>query len=172
MKNILKYIVCLAWIWLLHSSCNNNASQNKNTTDTLGRVKLFEKSIGESGFVVSVPAEYSITTSNGPDFSVYYISPIDTAIKGQLTCGLYFGNFPHEFEADNDSCKVETLKGQMLDSMQTWKVYNCHGDFSVQTITAGQKGEGWNFKVHAFGHAKRREDLKTILEIFSTLKKK
>ena len=171
MKSILKYIVCLSWIGLLLLSCNNNTSQNKNT-DTVNRVKLFEKPIGESGFVVSVPAEYSITTSNGPDFSVYYISPVDTAVKDQLTCGLYFGNFPHEFEADNDSCKVETLKGQMLDSMQTWKVYNCQGDFSVQTITGNKKGEGWNYRVHAFGHAKRKEEMKTILEIFSTLKRK
>ncbi len=172
MKNILKFILCFIWICLLHSSCNNNASKNNNATDTANKVKLFEKPIGESGFVVSIPAEYSITSSNGPDFSVYYISPTDTAIKGQLTCGLYFGNFPNEFEADNDSCKVETLKGHMLDSIQTWKVYNCQGDFSVQAITADQKGEGWNYKVHAFGNAKRREDLKTVLEIFSTLKKK
>lgn len=172
MKNILKCSICFLLICLLNSSCNNNASQNKNTTDTLNRVKLFEKPIGESGFVVSIPTEYSITSSNGADFSVFYISPTDTAIKGRLTCGLYFGNFPNEFEADNDSCKVETLEGRMLDSMQTWKVYNCQGDFSVQTITADQKGEGWNYKVHAFGQAKRREDLKTILEIFSTLKKK
>jgi hypothetical protein len=172
MKDILKYAFCLTWIIFIQTSCNNNTTKGNGNTDTRSIVNLIEKPIGESGYVISIPADYSITTSNGPDFSVYYFSPTDSTVKDKLSGGLYFGNFPHEFEANNDSCKTETLKGKILDNMQEWTVYNCQGDFSVQTIVDNKNGEGWNQRVHTFGHAKSKDELQTILDIYSTLKKK
>lgn len=172
MKEILKYAFCLTWIFLIQTSCNNNTTKDSSNTDKISKVSLIEKPIGESGYVISVPADYSITTSNGPDFSVYYFSPTDTTVKDKLSGGLYFGNFPHEFEADNDSCRTETLKGKILDTTQEWTVYNCQGDFSIQTIAENKKGEGWNQRIHAFGHARSNDELQTILDIYSTLKKK
>jgi len=171
MKEILKYAFCLTCI-IFHTSCNNNATNDNSNTDKNGKVTLIEKPIGESGYVISVPADYSITTSNGPDFSVYYFSPTETTVKDKLSGGLYFGNFPHEFEADNNSCKSETLKGKILDNMQKWTVYNCEGNFSIQAIADNKKGEGWNQRIHAFGHAKSSDDLQTILDIYATLRKK
>src|SRR5690348_14914382 len=106
MRAILKYMFCLTSIVLILSSCNNDTSKDKRNTGNIGKIKLTEKPIGESGFVISIPFDYSITTSNGPDFSVYYFSPTDTTVKDKLSGGLYFGNFPHEFEPDNDSCKT------------------------------------------------------------------
>ncbi|QQR55565.1 hypothetical protein IPG41_03355 [Candidatus Peregrinibacteria bacterium] len=172
MKEILKYTFCLTLIFLIQTSCNNNTTQDSGNTDKVSKVSLIEKPIGESGYVLSIPADYSITTSDGPDFSVYYFSSTDTTIKNKLSGGLYFGNHPSEFEADNANCKTETLTGKILDNMQAWTVYNCQSDFSIQTIVDNNKGEGWNQKVHAFGHAKSNDDLQTILEIYSTLRKK
>ena len=172
MRVVLKYMFWLTSIVLILSSCNNDTSKDKRKTGKISKIKLTEKPIGESGFVISIPVDYSITTSNGPDFSVYYFSPTDTTVKDKLSVGLYFGNFPHEFEPDNDSCKTETLKGKILDAMQEWAVYNCKGNFSIQTIVENKKGEGWDQRVHAFGHAKNRGELQTILDIYTTLRKK
>lgn len=172
MKEILKYAFCLTLIILTQTSCNNNRTKDNSSTDKNSKVNLIEKSIGNSGYVISIPADYSITTSNGADFSVYYFSPTDTTVKNKLSGGLYFGNYPHELEPDNDSCKTETLKGKFLDTTQEWTVYNCQGDFSIQTIADNKKGEGWNQQIHAFGYAKHSNELQIILDIYSTLKKK
>lgn len=171
MKEILKFAFLLSVTIFMLASCNNNAAKDNNIADKVSKVTLTEKQIGESGFYISIPADYSITTSNGPDFSVYYFSPTDTTVKNKLSGGLYFGNFPHEFEADNVSCKIETLKGNILDRLQDWTVYNCQGDYSIQTIADNKKSEGWNQRIHAFGQAYNKDDLHTILGIYSTLRK-
>ena len=172
MKEILKYVLFLISITFIQTSCSKNATKDNGNAHKISKIILTEKPIGESGYVISIPADYSITTSNGPDFSVYYFSTTDTTAKNKLSGGFYFGNFPHEFEADNDSCKTETLKGKILDNIQDWTVYNCNEDYSIQTIAVNKKGEGWNQRVHAFGHAKSKNELKTILDIYSTFKKK
>lgn len=172
MKEVLKYAFCLTLITLIQTSCNNNRTKANSNTDKINKVNLIEKPLGKSGYVISVPADYSITSSDEPDFSVYYFSPTDTTVKNKLSGGLYFENYPHKFEPDNDSCKTETLKGKILDTIQEWTVYNCQGDFSIQTIADNKKGEGWNQQIHAFGHAKNSNELQIILDIYSTLKKK
>lgn len=172
MKEIIKFTFCLTCIITIQTSCNNNSTKDNSSIENKTKITLTEKPIGESGYFISVPSDYSISTSNGPDFSVYYFSPTDTTVKDKLSGGLYFGNFPHEFEADNDSCKTETLKGKILDNIQEWTVYNCQGDFSIQTIADNKKGEGWNQRIHAFGHAKSNDELQTIVDIYSTLRKK
>ena len=171
MKKKLKFTFCLSTLIVMLMSCSNDAAENKEVHSTK-KVALIEKQIGDSDFYISVPGDYSITTSNGPDFSVYYFSPADTSVKGKLTGGLYFGNFPHEFEADNDSCKIEKLKGKILNNIQDWTVFNCQEDYSIQTITGNEKVEGWNQRIHAFGNAKNKDDLQLILDIYSTLRKK
>lgn len=172
MKENLTYIFYLTLIISIQSSCTYNETKDNSNNAKVSNIALTEKPIGESGYVLSIPNDYSITTSNGPDFSVYYFSPTDTTAINKLSGGLYFGNYPSKFEADNDSCKTETLEGKILDNSQNWTVYNCQEDYSIQTIVENKKGEGWNQKVHAFGHAKNKDELQIILEIYSTLKKK
>ncbi|MBC6490712.1 hypothetical protein ACFSQD_16885 [Flavihumibacter stibioxidans] len=172
MKKNFRILSCLTLIFLIQTSCNNNATKDNSHANNGSNIKLTEKPVGESGYVISVPIDYSITTSNGPDFSVYYFSPTDTTVKGKLSGGLYFGNFPHEFDADNDSCKTETLMGKILNTLQEWMVFNCQEEYSIQTIADNKKGEGWNQRIHAFGHSKSRDELQTILDIYSTLRKK
>ena len=172
MKENLNHIFLLTLIISIQSSCTFNANKDKSNDVKNSNIALTEKPIGESGYVLSIPADYSVTTTNGPDFSVYYFSPKDTTVTNKLTGGIYFGNHPSKFEADNDSCKIETVKGKILDNTQDWTVYNCQEDYSIQTIAENKNGEGWNQMVHAFGHAKNKDELQLILEIYSTLKKK
>ncbi len=172
MKKNIKYACFLTSIIFILSSCNNKKIKDNGNDDKSSKILLTEKPIGQSGYVLSIPADYSIKTSDGPYYTVYYFSPTDTTIINKLRGGLYFGSETHEFEAGNDSCKTETLKGKILDNTQDWTVYNCQEDYFIQTITVNKKGEEWKQNVHAFAHAKNKNELKTILEIYSTLKKK
>lgn len=156
-------------------SCNNSTPPDAITPKTEVIVKtktpLTEKQIGESNYFISIPTGYSITASDGPDFSVYYFSPTDTTLRNKLNGGLYFGNFPHEFRPANDSCKREYRKGKILGEIRDWTVYNCDGNYSIQAITDSKSGQDWNQKIHVFGHGKSYRDLDVILEIYETLRK-
>lgn len=172
MKESLKGILVLILTVFVLTACGSNSTNVKVNSDKTNKVALVEKQIEESGYVISIPADYSIVGSDGPDFSVYYFSPTDTTLSDKLSAGLYFGNFPNAFEADSDNCKMEKLKGEILDTLSDWTVYNCQGNYSIQTIIDNKKNEGWNQKIHAFGYARSRDELEVILEIFSTLEKK
>jgi hypothetical protein len=157
---------------LLLMSCNSSSKKNvdNNQIDKGFGNSLTEKQIGKSNFYISLPTDYAIKTHNGPDFSVYYFSPKDTSVKPSFSGGIYFGNFPHEFEPKNDSCKTSTVKGVILHSSQDWTVYNCNEDFTVQTIVESKSGEGWNERIHVFGTAVSREEMQKLLDIYVTLK--
>lgn len=150
---------------LLLFSC---ASQTNNAF----RKTLIEKRIGTTNYFISIPKDYSVTQSDGIDFTVYYFSPIDTTIKAKFSGGLYLGNYPGEFEMENDSCKIENLKSKILDSLVDWKAYICNGIYSVQTITESKSGEDWNRLMHAFGTGVSRDEMNKILAIYSTLRHK
>jgi hypothetical protein len=141
------------------------------TNDTF-KNKLNEKRIGKSNYYISIPSNYKLKLANGIDFSVYYFSPIDTTHEAKFSGGLYFGNFPNEFEPDNDSCKTTTIQSKILDSVADWTVYKCGGKYSLQTIIDSKSGEDWNEKIHAFGGATSEEGIRNVLGIYTTLKKK
>jgi hypothetical protein len=149
-----------------------NTTQKDNPGAKTFRDSLEIKQIGKSNYFISIPHGYSITSKDGVDFSVYYFSPIDTSLKNRLAGGLYFGNFPHEFDKKNDNCKTEIAKGEILNITQNWTVYNCNETYSIQTIISSNSNEGWNQKIHAFGIGYNRNDLNKLLDVFSTLKKK
>ena len=156
------------------SSCVNfhNQKYDANRTDESFTKSLKEKQIGNSNFYISIPTDYSIKENRGPDFSTFYIIPTDTTIKGDFSCGLYFGNFPSLFPPDNNNCKTETVKSEILNKNKEWTVYVYGNDYSIQTIVENKKNEGWNEKVHAFGHGKSVTEVDKILKIYSTLRTK
>jgi hypothetical protein len=153
-------------------SCNNSDHTVHKKIDSTFKSSLIEKHIGTSNFYISLPHDYSIKIKDGPDFSVYYFAPTDTTVDAKFSGGLYFGSFPSEFDAQNDSCKTATIKGKILDNIADWTVYNCTGDYALQTIIDSKSGEEWNERIHAFGHAKSEAELNKILDIYSTLRQK
>jgi hypothetical protein len=159
---------------LIAVSCKDSGDKTSDQSkdDLEVKIPLIEKQIGDSGYSMSIPMNYSIKTHDGPDFSVYYFSPTDTTINNKLTGGLYLGNSPGLFNAENDSCKIEMFKGKVLNQQQNWTVYNCQKNYSIQTIVKNKEGEEWNQTVHVFGKAKSKDELQVILKIFSTLKKR
>ena len=146
-------------------------SPNDFKLSVLSNISLTEKKIGKSNYYISLPNDYVITEKNGEDFSVFHFEPTDTTEKNKLTFGFYFGNFPHEFDTANDSCQLEIIEGEILGNSTDWKIFNCHENYSVQTIAENKDGESWNQKIHAFGNFKNRTDLDIVLNIFGTLRK-
>ncbi len=68
-------------------------------TENVSIPSSFEKgistNIGETGFTIDLPQTHKIEERKGPDFAVYYITPIDTNLyKGGA--GIYFGANPDE----------------------------------------------------------------------------
>jgi hypothetical protein len=133
---------------------------------------LRETQIGTTRFYISLPIDYSIKENEGPDFSVFYFESTDTTIRSTFSGGMYFGNFPSSFGPANDSCKTEIMKGGILGGYPKWTAYDCDEEYSIQTIVDSKSGEGWNSKIHAFGHCTTKDGLNKLLDIYSTLKGK
>jgi hypothetical protein len=133
---------------------------------------LIEKQISDSNYCISIPKNYTIEETEGPDFLVYYFFQTDTTTKPTFYGGLYFGNHPNMFESNNDSCKKETIKSKILDNNADWITYNCNEEYSIQTIIESKSGQDWNEYIHAFGGATSKVELTKVFNIFKTLKKK
>lgn len=133
---------------------------------------LTERQIGEMKYFISIPKNFKITENEGPDFSVFYFLNSDTTVTSNIYGGIYFGNFPSKFSPPNDSCRVEAVNSEIFGNLETWTVYNCGNNFSVQTIANTKDGEEWNSLTHAFGWVNNKNDLYKILKIYSTLHKR
>jgi hypothetical protein len=174
MKTSTYLIIIFLWIFLFITGCGgtgNKKTDNVSVDSTFVK-GLVEKQIGKSDYYISIPKEYSMNETEGPDFSTYYFSPTDTTIKANFLGGFYFGNHPGKFDPDNDSCKIEKFKSKILNDNADWTIYNCNGEFSIQTIIDSKSGEEWNELIHAFGSAKSSAELSKVLEVFRTMKKK
>jgi hypothetical protein len=164
-------IIILLTLLFMPSCSRVNNNTNDELTNDLFRKSLVEKEISTIGFHIYLPPHYSIKENEGPDFSVFYFASTDSTISNPFSGGLYFGNFPNEFRAANDSCKIEMMKGEALGESRNWRVYNCDGKYAIQTIINNKSSEGWNNNIHVFGHGASPEDLNKILVIYSTLKR-
>lgn len=161
----------LIFLVLIAFGCSDNKKSKENVENPYLK-QLTEKQIGDTNYYISIPKKYTIRENRGPDFSVYYFYPADTTAKAGFSGGLYFGNHPSQFEASSDSCKTEKFKSKILDKNSEWTRINCKGKFSIQTIVESGSDEGWNQYIHAFAGAASSADLKKVLTIFETIKKK
>jgi len=174
MKTQAKLTITLLLTTFLFVSCgqNSNKKSGNGFIDDSYVKELVEKQIGESNYYISIPTDYTIKATDGPDFSVYYFYPTDSTMIANFSGGFYFGNHPSQFPSDNDSCKTDNLKSIILDENADWTIYNCNDNYSIQTIIDSKSGEGWNELIHAFGSANSTTDRNKLLSIFTTMKKK
>lgn len=174
MKTQAKSTIAFLLTALLLAGCGENSNKNSDNglTEDSYLKELVEKQIGESNYYISVPTDYTIKTTDGPDFSVYYFYLRDTTMKANFSGGFYFGNHPSQFPPDSDSCKTENSKSKILNENADWTIYNCKDKYSVQTIIDSKSGEAWSESIHAFGNANSKTDLNKLLSIFKTMKKK
>lgn len=133
---------------------------------------LKEKQLEKSAYFISLPPDFTIQISEGPDFYVYYFYPADTTLKGSYSGGIYIGNYPSDFKPESDSCTTETVSGKILNQVRDWTIYICNGRFTVQTIVENKPNDGWDEKLHVFGYGSSKKEINKLLAIFSTLRKK
>lgn len=122
-------------IGVLFLSCCTNAKINEAD---LSGIELEKKRLDESNFFISLPKSYSIKEYEGEDFAVYYFAPLDSTI-GLGSGGIYFGRHPSRFYEDSSTCKVEKIKGMLLDKNTTWELYNCKKEVKAETIIGDPK---------------------------------
>jgi hypothetical protein len=141
-------------------ACN---SSDKKDNKYIGSLK--ETPIGNSGLKISIPANYTVRTKGGPDFIVYYFTPTDSTIVAPYSAGMYIGDFPTEFTATSDSCKTDSVKGQLFGTERIYKRFYCDSTYLVQIIADHNKS-----KLHVFGKSRSEDGIRKVLEIFSTVK--
>jgi hypothetical protein len=150
---------------LIASGC----SQQDSKADEAFIKSLKSQPIGKTGFSIALPPGYEITSSQGPDYEVYYFSPIDTATPPSFSGGMYLGNAPSTFEPANDSCKIEPRTGKILDRKESWMVYNCNNVYSIQVIVECKGEKDWNDYIHAFGGGISLTEINKVFAIYATL---
>lgn len=80
-------------IFFSFSESPNNMSANSNNKNNQSEETVTETFLGKTGFSIYLPSSYKSEVHKGPDFLVYYITPIDTTLhKGGA--GIYFGSNP------------------------------------------------------------------------------
>jgi len=131
--------------------------------------QLVKKRIGNTSFYISLPANYIIKGSQIVDFDVYYFYPSDSTDKVHFSGGMYFGNSPHNFDPQNSKCHVGKLKSNILKSDAPWVIYNCAGEYTIQTIVESGSKQGWNSLVHAFGKGPSKLERDKLFEVYATL---
>jgi len=153
-------------------SCNNstNNSENKEVQEDNYISSLIETPLGYGDYKISIPENYIIDETEGPDFWVYYIYPEDSTDLSSFRGGLYLGGHPSEFSAENEDCSTEKMFGKILEQNKSWTVYNCDGTISIQTIVDGELDQGYQLRIHAFGNCATEEDMKNLFKVFSTMK--
>jgi len=164
-KTLIVISFCLAVLAV--TSCRHKSAAKPESPF---KKSLIERKIAGTNFKISIPANYSLTEHNGPDFSVYYFGPSDTADKRNFRGGFYLGNAPGPF-ADADSCKIEKRYAYLLGDNKEWTVSKCDNQYSVQIVTKSNSGYSWAVYIHAFGRARSKIDLDRLLEVYSTLGK-
>lgn len=129
---------------------------------------LVEKQIGNSEMYISLPGDYTIEETVGPDFTVCYFRPGDSTNKRIGSAGVYFGGHPNLFGPDTITCKNQSIDGMLLGRKTSWNVYDCDGKVSAETIVAFGEYD----KVHAFATGKSLSETDSLIKLFATLRKK
>lgn len=169
---LLAFLAIIAFSTLI-ISCNNSTqdSENKEAQENGYINSLIETPLGYGDYKISIPEDYIIEETEGPDFWVYYIYPKDTTDLSSFRAGLYLGGHPSEFSAENDDCSTEKIFGKILEQNKSWTVYRCDGTISIQAIVDGELDQGYQLRIHAFGNCASEEDMDKLLKVFSTLNK-
>jgi len=170
MKTLLHHTVWLLPILLLACSSTKETKSYPSQISNQFKTSLAERQIKESNYFVHLPANYEITETEGPDFSVDYFRSRDTTTNLHFNAGIYFGGFPTPFPPDNDSCQTTKLKDSVLGNKVTWVIYKCSKRYKIQTIVNNKLNGGGFLRLHIFGSATTYGELIKIPYVFSTLR--
>ncbi|MBK9490841.1 MAG: hypothetical protein IPO07_20190 [Haliscomenobacter sp.] len=96
--------ILMAILLLSACSCTGRKQIGSEQIDNTLTSSLQEQQIGQSNFYITLPTGYFMRETKGLDFSVYYFAATDTTASGSFTAGLYFGDYPAEFQPDSDAC--------------------------------------------------------------------
>lgn len=156
-------LLCIA----LFSNCKRNTQVS--LADPYMKC-LIKKRVGDSKFHISLPNNYIVKVSRGPDFDVYYFGPADTTDKTHFHGGFYLGNAGALFTMDEaDSCKTSEVEGVLLSEKMNWEFNDCKSKFFIQGIVNIKNAKHFPRQIHAFGSAKSKDEAKNLLTVFSTL---
>jgi hypothetical protein len=162
-----KIIPILLIVSFIFPSCKPGGRKSAFPDASAFKKTLIKKQVPGTNYFISLPANYIIKKSNGPDFSVYYFYSADTTNHTSFLGGFYLGNSPGAFATD--SCKQSQLKSYLLGAQQDWTLYNCNNRYIIQIITNSRSKYDWARFIHAFGSCKSMAELNKLFDVYSTL---
>ena len=133
--------------------------------------QLVAQQLGKSDFWISLPPDYRLKTTDGPDFLVYYFAPADTTGRTSFTGGLYLGGHPQGADSAGPGCQQRQAPVVVLGHPASFVVRRCATGYTVNAVFASQSGQPWNPLINAFGEAKSAAELRQLLAVFATLRR-
>lgn len=126
------------------------------------------RQLGKSGYFLSLPANYRLRTSDGPDFTVYYFAP-DTTAPTTFSGGLYLGGHPQPMDSVA-GCRTRRVSATVLAHPATWTVQRCADAYTLNAVFESHSDQPWSPTINAFGTAKSAAELRQLLAVFTTLR--
>ncbi|MGD1843258.1 MAG: hypothetical protein ACFB0B_20550 [Thermonemataceae bacterium] len=123
----------------------------------------------DSDYYISLPSDYTITESVGPDFVVYYFASEDTTDTERFSGGFYEGYHPMRYTPEKD-CQITLQEAQFLGEEIEWTITKCKDTYTIQTYVGEQEEGEMNLIIDAFGMAKSTEELNRLLKAYTTLR--
>ena len=132
---------------------------------------LLSQQLGTSGLWLSLPATYRLTTTDGPDFLVYYFAPADTTVQTSYSGGLYLGGHPQGF-TNEAGCQQRRVAVPVLGRPAPFTVQRCATGYTLDAVFDSGRSQSFDSKINAFGSAKSAAELRQLLAVFATLRRR
>lgn len=152
--------------YVLLFSCNSKTKNSATTTPF--KQKTTKRLSSNSNYQISIWDSYSIEDRNGPDFTVYYFYPTDTAKELFGNGGIYFGGHPQPIRPDGEKKLIgdSLSNGNLLGKKITWTIFNYGNTLSAETIL--ELGDYDKVSAFAYGHS--YSDIDSLIGILESLK--
>ena len=159
-----KFIIIFISVIQLLTACNNS---HKEYLSGLKETKL-----DNTNFRISIPTDYVLEKSEGPDFDNYYFYPADTPNEIPFYGGIYIGFATSRFPKRSGEGKIKELKSPLFENTIKWTLYEYNDGYFVQAIIDHETKDGLDIMIHVFGSADSEDNLKKLLWIFGSLNEK
>jgi hypothetical protein len=152
-------------------SCGNNPitpasnAQEKTASNTSNPFEYSGKdTVFHANYTIKLPEGYKIDPQPGADNSVYYFTPIDTAVK-RGEAGIYFGARPDDSAPSTEYSKSES-PGVFLGQSVTWIEYTTDAYTQRETFLEA----GPEQKIHCWCYADNPKDLELLFAMIKTIR--
>jgi hypothetical protein len=159
------FVFAFAIVCILNSCSTPPSNSQEKTSIQTPAVSAKRVPIDTSGFSIELPSSMKIGSQQGPDFMVYYFTPIDTSIqKGEA--GIYFGPKPDVHPPTTEYSQTEIL-APFLGQTEKWTQY-VTSKYTQREVFI-ENGEGQ--KIHAWCYSDNPAELENLFTMMKSIQR-